>query len=78
MQLTLFIHSVDFQLFILFIMPVKAFRALSIGYNMLFLINSKVGIGYEKALRYQSKVPFFLQLIQKKIPNPLRGFGIYS
>jgi hypothetical protein len=60
-------------------MAIVTASALSIGYNMLFLINSKVGIGYEKALRSPSKVPFFFRAIKgfkTKIPNSLREFGI--
>lgn len=53
--------SVISALFILFIIGLRAANALTVRYNILFLINSKVGIGYEKALRSQSTVPFFFE-----------------
>lgn len=49
-----FVHFVHFKNYFLLI--------LSICYNVLLLDNSKVGIGYEKALRSQSKVPFFFRV----------------
>jgi hypothetical protein len=49
-------------LFILFIMGIGVTKALTVRYNVLFLINSKVGIGYEKARRSQSTVPFFFKV----------------
>jgi len=57
--LTKLICSAIFILFILFILAIRRPYALCISYNMLILDNSKVGIGYEKALRSQSNVPFF-------------------
>jgi hypothetical protein len=57
--LTKLSRSAIFDSFILFILPVGRLKALCISYNALILDNSKVGIGYEKALRSQSNVPFF-------------------
>jgi hypothetical protein len=59
LTLTKLICSAIFNLFILFILAVRWLYALCISYNVLILDNSKVGIGYEKALRSQSNVPFF-------------------
>lgn len=63
-----FVHFVHFKNSLLLI--------LSICYNVLFLNNSKVGIGYEKALRSQSKVPFFLGFKTKQNPNSRRNLGL--
>lgn|GEM_PF-3391498 len=65
----------------MFIIGLRHVNALTVYYNVLLLINSKVGIGYEKALRSQSTVPFFYKFIKGlKQKNPkfrLRIWDLY-
>lgn len=77
--LTQLSRSGIFASFILFILPEQRPNALCISYNILILDNSKVGIGYEKALRSQSNVPFFFY-VGFKTTNPkfCIEFGIYN